>query len=425
MSNISITKISKINGYEYPKYSEFKEYENVFFIKDYDNGKSIFLGNNIGPYIINHSISYWSMVVENYVVYYPEKGDLTVLDLRARSQKIIKIGGILNLYNDKEVIWFFDKFGLGRIDKSTYEIEKTNISFSIVRSFLTNDEYIWIGIDDGFVQLSKSYLATVLKPKEQVLRNEEMIETKRKELMREKDPIKFANGFFEMEKITNSKKIMNKLKSRLQYIFVIRDSSEIKRFEDYLEKGNDLKISEALCYGVICGYSLNGNPQRALEYYSRLQNINNKSIFLEYVSDRDLAKLNKAKVELESLKLINITEAERLFHLGKIYFEMFKLSWNYLKVGINTEFPFKYYMEVLDKYPESEWADNAEYEMLIYHQMCSMEGGYTGSNLRYIEKYNDFLKKYTETDLVSLVKCNISSPRKFHKKLEYPPSLYK
>jgi len=168
-------------------------------------------------------------------------------------------------------------------------------------------------------------------------------------------------------------------------------------------------MSEAVCYGLICGYSLNGNPQKALEYYTRLKTLNDKSIFLEFVAERDLARMEKAKVQLESMKLSNITEAERLFRLGKIYYEMFKLSWNYGKVGINTEFPFKYYMEVLDKYPESEWADNAEYEMLIYHLMCSMEGGDTGSNLRYIEKFNDFLTKYPETDLVLLIKCNISS----------------
>ncbi len=409
LNNNSITKISKINDYEFPKHSEFKEYENIYFFKDYDNMKSIFVGNSIRPYIINHGISYWSMIVDNYRVYYPAKGDLAVLNLKTREQNIIKIGGISKLYNDNKVIWFFDKFGLGRVDKTSHKIEKSNISFPIVRSFLANDEYIWIGTDDRFVQINKSYLESIMKPKEQVERVEQMIDSKRKELKKEKDPIKYAKGFFEMQEVTTSHKILKSLTSRLKYVFRIRDRSEIELFENILAEGTDPQMREAIYYGLICGYSLNGDPKKALDYHKKLRTSNEKSIFLNFVSDSDLVHLKKADHQLDSLNTINIHEAEKFYKLGKLYYEMFMLSWNYGEVGINTEFPFSFYKQILSDYPESEWADNAEYEMLKYHQICSGEGGDTDSNLSYIKKYDDFLKKYPDTDLYLMVHCIKSS----------------
>jgi len=409
LSNNSITKINEVFNYKFPKHSEFLEYDNIFFFKDYDNMKSIFLGEGNEPYIFNYGISYWFMIVENYKVYFSKNGNLAILDLKKRKLETIKIGSLFNLYNDKKVIWFFDKFGLGKIDKASYKIEKSNFSFPIIRSFLANDEYVWIGTDNLVVQIEKSHLEKVLKPKEQVEQNERIIEAKIKEFESSKDPIEIANAYFEIKNITDSKKIIKSLELRFIYSFVIRDSSDIKRFEEILEKSDNPKMKEAVCFGLICGYSLNGDPQKALEHHTKLFYLNSTSLFLEYVSEKDLTRLEKAAKKLKSLEIKETAEAEKLYNLGKIYYEMFLLSWNYGEVGINTEFPYKFYKELLDKYPESKWADNAEYEMLRYHQICSQEGGDMGSNLRYIEKYYEFLSRYPDTDLELLVKCNISS----------------
>lgn len=420
-TDFTINTTNIIKGYVYSKIHEYKEIRNVIFISDQKNpkGKSIFIYKDLKAYIIDKCISFWDLIVDDHLVYYPEKGEnLVEINLKTREKKVTRINkkhgkfqtSILNnLYKDREYIWFFDDFGLCRINTDNYEIYKSDISFSMVRSLYANDQNIWIGIDDGFVQISKSYLDSIMIQKNQIEQTEELIQNKRNKLRNEKDPIKFVIGFFEMREITSSHQIMDDLLRFLPHRLVIRDTSDINRFEKILTETNDTKMKEALCYGLITGYVFTGNPHKALVYYSRLKTLNDKSMFLDFVLERDITRLKKAKEQLQSIKSDELTEAEKLFRLGKTYYEMFKVYWNYGEVGINTEYPFSYYMKLLADFPDSEWADNAEFEMLRYRQICSQEGGDNGSNLSNIKKYENFLKEYPDTELHHMVQCIVSS----------------
>lgn len=402
------TEIRDLRGYKFDRVSEFQEYGDVMFFLD--DRKSVFIGKDNKPYIINSRIPYWNMVIDENTIWFPSKGGLLKkLNLNDQSEELIKVGNIHNLFNDDECLWFFDEFGLGKINKKDHKVFKSDISFPIVRSFYANEKNIWIGINNGVIQISKKYLDSVMIPREQIAHIEQTIDTKRKKLKKEKDPIKFVNGFFEMQNLTTSHKIIGHLARRLKHIFVIREQEQIERFEKILANETDLKMREAVYYGLICGYSLNGDPESALLNYEQLKKQNKESLFLEFISDRDLARLNIGKHQIDSLSVVSLSEPARLYHLGKIYYEMSILSWNYCEVGINTDFPFSFYKQVIAEHPTSEWADNAEFEMLQYNDFTSHEGGDNSHNLSLIDEYKKFIEKYPDSELNFKVLHRISN----------------
>ncbi|MEN3044877.1 MAG: hypothetical protein ABDH37_06665 [Candidatus Hydrothermales bacterium] len=323
----------------------------------------------------------------------------------------------LNMTISRAVEWknylYFQSYDrrLGRINKLTGEVKiYPMLSF---RDFVINDYGIWILTDENLIKIGHYEFEKISLPLSEFEKMEKEIWNKKNELMDAiskseniVEKIKLAAEFygfcFKYKEIISDPHCEYDILSKLVTI----KEEDIKLIIDFINE--DIKpLEKEISYYILSTKPLLiGNPTLALKFYNIFKKEFPKSIFHNQILEEDLKKLEKASEELEKIKNKDLPEDEKLWLLGNIFFEGVKVSWNQKEGGWNMEYPFGLFEKLIQKYPKSPWADNAEFIMLKYYEGVFHEGGEI--NLSCIEQYEKFIKKYPNSELNSEAKLEIA-----------------
>lgn len=117
--------------------------------------------------------------------------------------------------------------------------------------------------------------------------------------------------------------------------------------------------------------------------------------------ERQKIEIRYAYQALEALKESGLSEDERLWKTGNIYYRLFGYIGRETEAsGMVMDYPLSFLADLLKKYPASPWADNAAYMMFSHEEGSTHEGGDNDFNLEANEEYKKLILKYPDSELI-------------------------
>jgi outer membrane protein assembly factor BamD (BamD/ComL family) len=113
-------------------------------------------------------------------------------------------------------------------------------------------------------------------------------------------------------------------------------------------------------------------------------------------------------------------DAEDLFNLGLKYYDFFHRFPIPLEVGIYLEPAFDIFRQLIEEFPKSIYADNAEYYILQDKITYSFEGANSVDVPIIVKECEEFIKKYPESELAAEIQYNIGEYLVFYVYNDYP-----
>lgn len=171
------------------------------------------------------------------------------------------------------------------------------------------------------------------------------------------------------------------------------DSENLAQFEQQVLERKD-PAERALGYYILATSCLiQGDPIKSLHYYNLLKSGNPDSILLSYIGN------DRIQIETTATAYKNILESrlppdERLWKLAELFSSASAVDWNRGEVFYNTDYPDSLYKELFTKYPNSQYADNAEYHFLRY-----LDFEEEVVELSHVDEYKKFIAKYPRSEL--------------------------
>lgn len=116
-----------------------------------------------------------------------------------------------------------------------------------------------------------------------------------------------------------------------------------------------------------------------------------------------IEQINRTLYRLDSIAGLSLAPDERLFATGKIWMEycLTKRWTHFSDPYIYLEQAFDYYRNLIKKYPDSRWVDNAVYDMMYYidyYPQDSSDPMPESDQLKAIEAFKQFLIDYPDSD---------------------------
>lgn len=90
--------------------------------------------------------------------------------------------------------------------------------------------------------------------------------------------------------------------------------------------------------------------------------------------------------------------AEYIFRVGKLYYDFLHKYPICLEVGLALSPAFDKFQQLIKEQPASQWTDNAEYYILMNEAINSFEGGDVSRVPLYAQKFEDFIKRYPNSE---------------------------
>ncbi len=288
-----------------------------------------------------------------------------------------------------------------RFNKVSREIEKFEYDGSC-KDYIVDNNCFWILFKDGIVRLKKTRNDAFFKTKSNIrkarigtLFNEEDIIER----------IKKANEMILSFQKEKRSKWVNKNGYTLKCAFRTYKPKDIKRIQAFLNEEKK-PLEKEVGYYILATSSLTlGYPSLSLQYYDKFRTEFPNSKFLDFITEEDIKRIKATDSTMQEIKSKNLSKDEELWELGNLFFEASKVSWNRGEVLPNTDYPFSLFDELIEKYPSSNWADNAEMKMLLYFEGGIHEGG--NITLSCIDKYKSFIEKYPNSELLPVAKLEI------------------
>lgn len=373
----------------------------------YSNNNELSIGKtnfNYPSYLLNN------IIIEDKTIWIPSpslKDGLIKYDLISNSFNTIKIGYDFSNYkliNDFDNIWFYNQYAILCFNKNNHSVKPYPIDF-VINNLSLDQKYLYLNTWHSFEIYEKKYLIDNSKDIVTIITEEEgfkkLIDSL--EIYNNSDYKKGFNSY----KILSSRYNASSNKWILEQLDNIKESiswllpyefDKLKLFENYVIDSidDDYFIAEFYLKAIMRANHC-GKLKESLHYDSILT--------ISYPNFRDI-NLKKEMAEVESgfknYKIILSTkepEDENLWKLGMFFYELF------FKIGPITEastyemsYPFTYFDSLVEKYPNSKYADDAEFLMLKHIEGGSHEGGDNSYNLDAIEAYKALLRKYPHSE---------------------------
>ena len=290
---------------------------------------------------------------------------------------------------------------LGRFHAATGRIEI--IPDIRVRALLSDPSSYWILDSDSLVRINKAGMDNLFQPLEQVVEGErasqsaspaatgsmvENLSWTAAEIERTYALLKGA----ELESAIYAKRRTLK----------VTNPEELQRLKEQLKGPLPPLEKELAYYFLATGPFVVGDPELALEYYALLAREFPKGRPLSWISKQDMEKMKRAAQESREIRAGKVPEDEKLWLLGKLFFETLCVAWNEGEVGCNFAYPRELFSRLIKNHPRSPWADNAEFTLLQYDEGLIHEGG--DITLNCIPKYEAFLAKYPKSEYAAAAK---------------------
>ncbi|MBL0190194.1 MAG: hypothetical protein IPQ18_02265 [Saprospiraceae bacterium] len=310
------------------------------------------------------------------------------------------------LKDEPENIWFYNDLFILCFNKKNGSTKQIQLEKSI-NNLVVDLKYLYCNTWHSFEVYKKNYL----------LQNSVDIkvsiteENKFKELRDSLEILRSIDfkGYYNSIKILSSRFRRSTNKRILQQLEMIQaslsyglpdDFEQIKAMEEYVRDSiseNQLKASYYLHAVMAANYC--GKLKESLKYDSILRK-NYPANRSEY-HDMQMTEVAKSYKIIQSINSSKEPADVKLWRLGKTYYELFfHVGPTNESSSYNMTFPFIYLKSLLKRYPNSIYADDAEFLMLKHDEESSHEGGDNSYNLEAIEEYKKILKKYPKSELI-------------------------
>lgn len=129
---------------------------------------------------------------------------------------------------------------------------------------------------------------------------------------------------------------------------------------------------------------------------------------LEFSNGQLLMQVNRTLYQLDSIGGLSLAPDERLYATGKIWLE-YCLIKRWIRISdpyADLEQAFNYYRDLMAKYPNSQWVDNAAYDMMYYidyHPQDTSDDMPDSDPDKAIEAFSQFLIDYPGSDCKPMV----------------------
>lgn len=323
----------------------------------------------------------------------------------------IRIGIDMNsyeIYNDKDIIWFFKNNLVLCFHKATQLTDYHELPEKFCNTRI-DSKYLYGNTLHGFHVFSKDYLLQQTVPLKNTLSEEKKFRSLADSLAiyDEEDFKQFYKGYkLLLTKYANStnKNIIQNI-SNLEFQLrwkVPRKFKKILDLEPYVKDSvQDNKIKLMFYMAAIRNFNYLGKLKYSLRYDSVL-----KQQFQESRDEYHIKQMDEVEKSYSIIQAINANSLPndlRLWKLGATYYDLFLHVGPETECSIDMTFPFKFLDSLLKKYPSSEYADDAEFLMISHDELSSHEGGDNSWNLEAIKLYLSFLKKYPQTVFTPVV----------------------
>lgn len=134
---------------------------------------------------------------------------------------------------------------------------------------------------------------------------------------------------------------------------------------------------------IITNNPLSEYSAKAQEYIEKYDSIQNEEANLSFLIQNDSSS--------------NII-ADKIYYIGKMYYDFLRKYPIPQEVGIDLSPAFYLFQELIEKYPNSQWVDNALYYILIKKAIDSQDGGVEDFLAYYAKRFQELQKKYPDSE---------------------------
>ncbi len=308
--------------------------------------------------------------------------------------------------NDDSLIWFYNSEGIVAFDKNNNSAKRiTADQTDRLDSIIVVDRYIIGNRLNSIVVFSKDHLlksATDVLP----LAREESKFTNyvNDQVVNFKGD--FRSAYWKFEEVRNhfsdvkNSRIQNKIEELkrslpplLPYSFL--ETQELEKFCSDTLTDDYLKASYYLHAINMANYE--GKLKEALNYDSKLAA--KYPDFRTAGHKQMMEEVGKSLAALDVINASRVSEDEKLWQTGQEYYRLFFFTGPLTRSSIiNMSYPFSILKRLLMNYPDSQYADDAEFLILHYRETAYTDKGDNSINYQAIAEYNALLNKYPDTE---------------------------
>jgi hypothetical protein len=317
-------------------------------------------------------------------------------------------GSVSHIYNFGNYIYFITSYRLARLNKTTTEIE-IHLLKSWTPSFTTDEENFWIWDEETILCLNKRHNNRYFEP----IYNLDEIEYTSRILIgsfqNEENIIKkIKKADKALTFLWDNKDVIGKDKDhRIIMGLPTRDKKEVAEVIKFIETTEKSTEKEIAYFILATSPFLYGDADLSYKHYKLLKKEYPGSAFLE---QDGWDKVELAYKELKKIDSLNLPEDEKLWRIGHLFLDAHKVEWNVIHPFYNRKYSTSLFEKIIRKYPNSEFADNAEFEFiwLTKAHLRDDDVVHLYGVEKNVELMKSFIEKYPESELLPEAKIRIA-----------------
>lgn len=309
----------------------------------------------------------------------------------------------MTTFADKAGIWIYNDLSLLYFDKKDHSVRFIiSDSSSTFRNLIAMDEYIISNTEHRVKLYSKDFLLANSISLEKIIFEENEFEKDKKSFYESRDYLEKYKIFrYLVESYGASvnpmirQEIMN-----IKWYFITDSPYKPEELKDFIDNNlvmiKEDDIRAALFLKLVNLYIWEGKLDKALETDSLL--MNDYPVYRDQYYRLKMEKVSQSNLEIKKIMSSQVKEDEILWKTGNEYYNLFHYAGRETEAGIDMTYPFQYFHNLVDKFPDSQYADDAAFIMLQYNMELSDEGGDSSYNLEAIGEYQSILTNYPGTE---------------------------
>jgi len=320
-------------------------------------------------------------------------------------------GDFYKIVKHDSISWIYEKSSLYYSIDNRLTFKFLKLPKGYLRHIVEDQQYLFLLYNDKFIILNKQY----------VLRNSIFFDTN-----------KYQKKLRELYSFQNLNSLNNptSLNSLIMLIDSIQSNTTFNEYDDLkqmltgfsrqvygLNRNDKLRvqvekaISENRLADKYLKYALNALSQfytrkveldKAIAYHDLL--VKKFPEFDDYGVSSVMPCVKKVKTSIDSLEKLPLSEDEKLYKLGLLKERLVGCGW-FGESHLNFSIVCETFKNLVHKFPNSEYADNAEL-FLLNAKSNGDEGIEYSSEL--ITEYRKFINKYSNSELIPEVKLHIA-----------------
>ena len=404
----SIVPFNKVKGVKYDIITNYRLIDNAIVFTYQENKKKVIFPNDLIKDFNYNRPSYNSFLYDGKL--WDLNGSISYFDYSNDSTVSIKFENYPKTFCvDDSLIWFTSENLIFKLEMKTEKIFRCPKPFNNISSLHVDDNYLFINYRNRLMRLRKEQLFKSLILNSSICNDEILF----KKLVHEiemnysENPIEILNSYLKVKKRFNNSTntiINNKLKilekNTISYLIHQMSDETFKVLLENLQAGKYDLVKDVIYYGITIKYGVDRDIANAQKYYQILKNEYPQSRFIKVFGKNDSICFDRIKRELTLINDSNLTTDIKLWHKyncfdKNVLSDVFSLGW------LSRPYCYFYLDTIIQSYPESEYADNAEWIIQEYNNCFRNEEGdpehFSDHDLNFSRS---FLSKYQDSEFI-------------------------